>query len=42
MLPRLIGLLAIVAIKELSEEAVRRITLWMKKHGQVDEEDPLS
>lgn len=42
MLPRLIGLLAIVAIKELSEEAVRRITRWMKKHGQEDEEDPLN
>lgn len=42
MLPRLIGVLAIVAIKELSEEVIRRITRWMKKHGQEDEEDPLN
>lgn len=41
MLPRLIGVLAIVAIKELSEEAIRRITRWMKRH-QEDEEDPLN
>lgn len=42
MLPRLIGMLAIVAIKELSEEAIKRIARWMMKHGQKDEEDPLS
>ena len=42
MLPRLIGMLAIVAIKELYEEAIRRITQWMKKHDQEDEEDPLN
>ena len=42
MLPRLIGLLAIVAIKELSDEAIRRITRWMAERGRKDEEDPLN
>lgn len=42
MLLRLMGVLAIVAIKELSDEAIRRITKWLKKHGQEDEEDPLN
>lgn len=42
MLPRLIGVLAIITIKELSDEAIRRIAKWMKRHNQEDEEDPLN
>lgn len=38
MLPKLLGLFAIVAIKELSEEAIHWISLWMEKHDQEDEE----
>lgn len=42
MLPRLIGILAIVAIKELSDEAIRRITQWLRQYRREDEEDPLN
>jgi len=42
MLLRLLGVLAIVAIQELSNEAIQKITKWLEKHGQGNKKNPLN
>lgn len=42
MLLRLLGLLAIVAIKELSAEAIQRIAKWMDKQDRDEKKQPLN